>query len=122
MQLDTAMIDGTMVVTVREDRMDAAVAIDFKERMRDVTLDAPGRVILDLAQVRFLDSSGLGAIIGAMKQLGSRRRLELAGLKPPVAKVFRLTRIDTIFVIHNDVAAALTEDGSRPHGGTAHAC
>lgn len=107
MQLDIAHYDGVLVVSVREDRMDAAIALDFKDSMRDLTTDAPPRVLLDLEEVRFLDSSGLGAVIGAMKQLGNHRKLELAGLKPAVEKVFRLTRMDSIFVIHPTLSSAL---------------
>lgn len=40
-----------------------------------------------------------------MKQLSDGRRLDLAGLTPDVAKVFRLTRMDTVFVIHDDIIA-----------------
>ncbi|WP_099825766.1 STAS domain-containing protein [Oceaniglobus indicus] len=124
MQLNTEIDGDLLIVTVGEDRVDAAVALDFKERMRDLTQDAPARVVLDLGHVRFLDSSGLGAVIGAMKQLGSRRRLELAGLNPAVQKVFRLTRMDSIFVIHDDIASARETRGNPPLDTTrsAHAC
>jgi anti-sigma B factor antagonist len=123
MQLDTSLEDDLMIVTVGEDRVDAAVAIEFKEQMRTLSEEAPARVVLDLARVRFLDSSGLGAVIGAMKLLGSQRRLELAGLTPAVEKVFRLTRMDSIFVIHPDVNAARAPDGAAGPGTTrpAHA-
>ena len=89
-----------LVIEVAEPRIDAAVAIEFKERMRDLIKDAPERVILDLSQVAFLDSSGLGAVVAVMKLLAPERRLELAGLTPTVEKVFRLTRMDSVFVIH----------------------
>ncbi|SMH43323.1 STAS domain-containing protein [Maritimibacter sp. HL-12] len=92
------------VIEVAESRIDAAVAIQFKDRMRTLSDDGPMRVILDLSRVTFLDSSGLGAVVAAMKQMGSGRRLELAGLTPTVAKVFRLTRMDTVFTIHPDLA------------------
>lgn len=91
--------DG-LVIAVAEPRIDAAVAIEFKERMRDLIKDAPPRVVLDLSQVGFLDSSGLGAVVAVMKLLAPDRRLELAALTPTVEKVFRLTRMDTVFVIH----------------------
>ncbi|WP_108484379.1 STAS domain-containing protein [Oceaniglobus ichthyenteri] len=124
MQLETAQHDGLMVITLLEDRLDAAIALDFKDTMRDLTIDAPPRVVLDMQSVRFLDSSGLGAVIGAMKQLGSTRKLELAGLKPAVDKVFRLTRMDSIFTIHPNLAEALGPlpvDGAADPKGRAHA-
>lgn len=84
---------------VAEDRIDAAVAIAFKDRMRALTDGAPGTVILDLSDVSFIDSSGLGSIVAAMKQMGSGRKMLLAGLTPNVARVFRLTRMDKVFEI-----------------------
>lgn len=95
-------IDGALVARVLDTRIDAAVAIRFKDRMREVLADpAPvARVVLDLSRVDFLDSSGLGAVVAVMKMTAPARRLELAGLTPTVEKVFRLTRMDRIFVIH----------------------
>lgn len=90
-----------LLVHVRERRIDAAVVIRFKEEVRRI-LDASvaPRVILGLSEVEFLDSSGLGAVVSVMKHLGAERKLELAQLTPTVQKVFRLTRMDSVFTIH----------------------
>lgn len=88
------------VVTVQETRIDAACAIEFKEAVRGLISSGHGPLILDLSAVTFLDSSGLGAVVSVMKLLGTERTLELAGLTPNVARVFRLTRMDAIFTIH----------------------
>ncbi|MDG3041052.1 STAS domain-containing protein [Roseicyclus marinus] len=93
-------------LSVDESRLDASVAIQFKDRFRDLTQDASGDVILDLSRVDFLDSSGLGAVVAARKILGAGRRLELAGLTLPVAKVMTLTQMHTVFPIHADLDAA----------------
>ncbi|SCZ66506.1 STAS domain-containing protein [Epibacterium ulvae] len=100
MTLTSTDIEGAQIVTVNAERIDAAMAIQFKDDMRAQTEDGPSRVILDLSQVKFIDSSGLGAIVAAMKQLGSGRQLDLAGLTPVVDKVFRLTRMDTVFKLY----------------------
>ncbi|WP_376876537.1 STAS domain-containing protein [Albirhodobacter sp. R86504] len=105
MNLFADALDGALVVHVGEDRLDAAVAIHFKDQMREITAQPAPRVILELSQVAFLDSSGLGAIVAVMKALAPRK-LELAGLTPNVRKVFHLTRMDTVFTIH---AAAIGE-------------
>lgn len=119
MQLDTQILHDAMVVTIVEDRVDAAIAVQFKDAVKDAAETGPVRVILDMQHVQFLDSSGLGAVIGVRKLLGTDRVVELAGLTPAVAKVFRLTRMDTIFTIHSDALAALE---SGPAADAAHAC
>ncbi len=107
MDLSSEDTGQTRIVTVHADRIDAAGAIQFKEMMRKTISEGPERVILDLAAVDFIDSSGLGAIVATMKMLGQGRRLDLAGLTPVVEKVFRLTRMDTVFRLYPDRDAAL---------------
>jgi anti-sigma B factor antagonist len=104
MRFETCGSFGLLLVD--ETRLDASVAIQFKDRFRDLTRDATGDVILDLGMVDFLDSSGLGALVAARKLLGIGRHLELAGLRPPVARVMTLTRMDTVFPIHRDLETA----------------
>ncbi len=108
----TARHSGTAQILLVEDtRIDAAIAIEFKETVRTATEGGNGPVILDLSNVTFLDSSGLGAVVAIMKLLGKDRPLELAGLTAPVDKVFRLTRMDTIFTIHPQVPNNLRAAG-----------
>lgn len=109
MDLTSTQTDNLQIVTVNAARIDAAVAIRFKDIMRGMTEFGPERIVLDLSQVDFVDSSGLGAIVASMKQLNGGSKLDLAGLTPNVDKVFRLTRMDTVFAIHDstDTAVAL---------------
>jgi anti-sigma B factor antagonist len=98
------------IISVHEPRIDAAIALDFKEDVRRHAQDAPIRVVLDLTQVEFIDSSGLGAIVATMKHLAPDRRLILAGLTPAVEKVFQLTRMDSVFSIFLTLDAALADE------------
>lgn len=107
MQLTAEQFPDATVITVLESRIDAAGAIAFKDRMRELAEGGPNRVVLNLTDVDFVDSSGLGAIVAAMKLLGPERRLELAALSATVQKVFRLTRMDSVFVIHETATAAV---------------
>ena len=107
MSLSSSVEDGVQIVKVNAERIDAAMAIQFKEDMRQATETGPERVILDLGEVEFIDSSGLGAIVAAMKQLDGTRRLDLAGLTPTVDKVFRLTRMDTVFRLFPSLKEAM---------------
>jgi anti-sigma B factor antagonist len=106
MELVCEDFNDVRLIKVAEARIDAAVAIQFKDKMREATENGPSRILLDLSHVTFLDSSGIGAVVAAKKQAGPDRSLELAGLTPAVEKVFRLTRLDSVFTIHPDAAAA----------------
>lgn len=105
MKLETDKQGDALVVRVLDARIDAAVAIQFKDRMRALAATPSSRVVLDLSTVDFLDSSGLGAVVATMKLLGPDRPLELVALTPTVSKVFRLTRMDTVFTIHDSLAS-----------------
>lgn len=106
MKLDVAEVGPDLLVRVLDERIDAAAAVQFRDAMRSATDGGHARIVLDLSRVAFVDSSGLGAIIAAMKHIGSDRTLELAALQPSVSKVFRLTRLDEIVKIHEVSADA----------------
>lgn len=107
MNLATELQGDILVIRVMEDRIDAASAIQFKDRMRELAQTPSQRVVLDLSRVAFLDSSGLGAVVAVLKALGPQRKLELASLTPNVQKVFRLTRMEQVFTIHDHAPGSL---------------
>lgn len=108
MNLTSTTEGSRKIVTVNEPRIDASVALAFKEGMRAET-DGTPQIILNLEQVEFVDSSGLGAIVAAMKAMGTPRAMALAGLTPTVEKVFRLTRMDSVFPLFESLDDALAQ-------------
>ncbi|WP_438992029.1 STAS domain-containing protein [Lentibacter sp.] len=102
MEFSCSEAGDVLIVRVLAARIDAAAALKFKDALRELAGQA-SHVVLDLRDVEFVDSSGLGAIVAVMKLMGRTRRLDLAGLTPTVDKVFRLTRMDSIFTIHDSV-------------------
>lgn len=111
MKLSHQDFNDVRVVSIEETRIDAACAVQFKDEMRNLTDSGPGRVVLDLATVEFLDSSGLGAVVAALKAAREGQKLELSALNPTVERVFHLTRMNTVFKIHKDTQAAIGEAG-----------
>lgn len=109
MELSSAKEPQLQIISVEEERIDAAAALQFKDRMRALTDGGTVPVVLDLGRVGFIDSSGLGAIVAAMKFLAPDRKLILAGLTPTVERVFKLTRMDTVFTVHPRLEDALAE-------------
>ena len=102
--------DEISVVHVGESRLDASIAIQFKDEFRAMTA-GKGDVILDLEEVTFIDSSGLGAVVAAYKGLTGGRQMALVGLQPAVEKVMTLTRMNTVFAIYPSVDGALSASG-----------
>ncbi|MBW7055420.1 STAS domain-containing protein [Paracoccus bogoriensis] len=91
--------ESHLLIRVGEARIDAAIATQFKDRLRAIVTRATKPVHLDLQHVDFMDSSGLGAVIAVRKALPDHLPLVLQALTPNVERVFRLTRMDSIFDI-----------------------
>ena len=108
MLVSTRRHGDALVIQPMEPRLDAAVAISFKDAVRSAAQEPGTPVILDMSNVEFLDSSGLGALVAVMKRLGAERPLELAALSPAVTRVFRLTRMDSVFTINDEAPPANT--------------
>ena len=101
------------VVCLTEDRLDAAMAIRFKDSLKALVDEGVEHMVLDMKNVGFMDSSGLGAVVAHMKYMGTERVFEICGLSPTVEKVFKLTRMDSVFKIYPDVDTALAEDARK---------
>lgn len=80
-------------------RLDASVAPAFRQAVLQVVAQGHTRLVLDLATVEFLDSSGLGAMVSILKALGSRGAFAVAGAQGAVLSLFQLTRMDKVFVL-----------------------
>ena len=105
--------NAVCVVSPVGDRLDAAQAVAFKEALKKIVDDGANVMLLDLSNIQFLDSSGLGALVAHLKYMGVERQFELCGLTPTVEKVFKLTRMDGIFKIYTDRAAALSQADAK---------
>lgn len=112
MQISLQPQEGGVTIRVEERRLDAAVATTFKDRVRNLAAHAGDVVTIDLSEVDFLDSSGLGAIIAIFKSMPAGRRLELIGVSPNVERVFKLTRMDSVLSFRLAAPPAIPEPGS----------
>jgi anti-sigma B factor antagonist len=87
------------VLTVPVEDLDASNAEEFKRDMAPV-VDAHTKLVVDLSRLRFVDSSGLGAFISALRKLNAKGGdLKLCGMAKPVRAVFELVRMHRIFDI-----------------------
>lgn len=97
MHFDVEDGDQQLTIVVNESRIDAAIATQFKDSLRNIVMKSRKPVHLDMARVDFMDSSGLGAMIAVRKSLPAETPLVLLSLTPNVERVFRLTRMDSVF-------------------------
>lgn len=103
-----------MVFRITAKRVDAPAVLEFKQSYREALSNrAPKRVILDMEEVDFLDSSGLGALVAMRKHLGADTAVALSGLQPLVDRVMRLTSMDHVFALHPTTHDALAQSHGR---------
>jgi len=89
-------------------RFSAASAPQVREKIKQLTDDNHIEIILDMSAVNFLDSSGLAALVSALKCTRKRGGwLRLAGVTDAVMNVFKQNQLDRVFTIHSNVEAAL---------------
>jgi len=107
MKFDERQEQETLITRPLETRLDSHVAEELKTHLKDIVHNGHQQIILDLGEVEFVDSSGLGAIIAAMMALRPQGRLMVCNVKGSVYALFRLTRIDRLIPVLADVEAAL---------------
>jgi anti-sigma B factor antagonist len=89
--------DGEVVVRVRGE-IDMAAAPVFRERLTAVIESNGDDVVIDLADVSFMDSSGLVVLVEAHQKLESAsRKLLIARPSPAVTRVLEVTGLDRLF-------------------------
>ncbi|WGF88295.1 STAS domain-containing protein [Marinivivus vitaminiproducens] len=98
--------DDILLARLETLRLDAALVPEFRTTMTDKIAAGRRRIILDLSEVNFVDSSGLGAIVLCLKQVGRNGAFVVAGAQGAVARLFKLTRLDKVIRLYPNVAAA----------------
>lgn len=91
-------------VMVLDGVLNAETAFRFRDSVRE---NDPPTLVVDMSKVKYVDSSGLGVIIGAYVSFERNyRRLLLAGLNDRVWDLFRMCKIDDVFTRYATVADA----------------
>jgi len=114
MELAIDKTGDVTAVTVPVDELDASNAGELKRDIAAV-LQANTKVVLDLTRVRFMDSSGLGAMLSCLRQINAKKgELKLCGLSRQVRGAFELVRLHRIFDIYPGRAEAVRALQSEP--------
>ncbi len=97
-----------VVINVKEERLDAHNSGELKSEMQKLFEEGSKNILVDLKDVRFIDSSGLGALVSGFKNAISHQgNLKLSSLQPQVKSMFELTRLHRVFEIFASSSEAL---------------
>jgi len=99
---------GDATVIAPRGEVDIATAGQLRERVDQVIGRTTGTVVVDLTAVSFIDSTGLGVLIGARKRCeADGRTLVVVVAEPRIRKVFEITGLSELFDIRPTVGSAL---------------
>jgi len=108
LEVQTRKADGGATVIAPTGRLDVAGAPALKQAVAEVVKDGPHHVVIDMEGVSFVDSTGLGSVIAALKQVrGGQGELRLAAPNQQVRVVLELTTLDRVFPYYETVEEAL---------------
>lgn len=111
LSLSTRTVAGRRVLDVGGE-IDVYTAPQLRERLVALVEDGARQIVVDLSRVEFLDSTGLGVLVGALKRLRSvSGDLSLVCPRERLLKIFRITGLDGVFTIHDSVGAATSGTG-----------
>ncbi|NLH99446.1 MAG: STAS domain-containing protein [Chthonomonadales bacterium] len=107
MALKTHVIDGVTVVTVPGPNLDSGNADEFRTEVAPI-LAQSGKVVFDLGELEFVDSSGLGSFLTCLRQLNATGGdLKLCRMRKQVRTLFELVRMHRVFEILGTPAEAV---------------
>ena len=108
LDVQTRQADNGVTVVAPTGRLDVAGAPALKDAISEVVKVGPPRIVIDMEGVSFVDSTGLGSVIAALKQIrGSQGELRLAAPNQQVRVVLELTTLDRVFPYYPTVEDAL---------------
>jgi anti-sigma B factor antagonist len=99
--------DGSTCTLALEGEVDVYTAPRLKEELVTIIEGGCEHIIVDLEHVSFIDSSGLGVLVGALRRARERDgAVRIVCTRENILKIFRITGLDKVFPIFSDVSEA----------------
>jgi anti-sigma B factor antagonist len=90
---------GPAVLAARGE-IDVASAPEFHEALSGLVAEGPALLVVDLSEVSFIDSTGLGVLVSAEKQTrADSHELRLVVTHPQITRLLELTGLDEVFTV-----------------------
>jgi anti-sigma B factor antagonist len=121
-RLDTVGPIGDCAVLQVTGEVDVYTAPMLREQMRDLAAKGAVHLIADLSRVDFLDSTGLGALVGGLKRLREAGgSLALVISAPRILRIFQVTGLTKVLAAQRSVEDAITADPHWQHAAEGEA-
>ncbi len=99
---DVTVIDAAGRVTLGEG------ASAFRDAIRNFTAQGNKKLLLNLADVSYIDSSGIGEMVSGFTTItNSGGQLKLVGLSKRIKDLLQITKLYTVFEVYDDEAEAV---------------
>lgn len=107
--MERSVISGEGVIVIApEGELDVSNSSQLKEMLDEEISEGRRKIVIDLKEVGYVDSSALGVLVSGLKEMRRLRgSLKLAHLSEGVDKIFQLTRLSRFFEIYGTVEDAL---------------
>jgi anti-sigma B factor antagonist len=103
-------LHGELTIVTVGGELDVFTSPKLRERLLDIVEGGGLHLIVDLSDVEFLDSTGLGVLVGIYHRLQAHDgSMTFVGASERLRRVFHVTRLDKIFVIHPSLDDALRD-------------
>ena len=100
--------DSSVLVLALSGQINMRVSPNLLGQMEPMVREGPERLVIDLSEVLFMDSSGVGALVHLFRLMKNRKgSFALAGPNERVRGLFKITRLDTLFAIHDTLDEAI---------------
>jgi anti-sigma B factor antagonist len=94
--------------------IDVYTAPKLREKLIELVNEGSYRLVVDLERVDFLDSTGLGVLVGGLKRVRNHEgSLKLVCTQDKILKIFRITGLTKVFPIHDSVDDAVADSGDQ---------
>jgi anti-sigma B factor antagonist len=105
--------EGDRTVVAVSGEIDVYTAPKLREHLIDLVSSGQYKLIVDLEAVDFLDSTGLGVLVGGLKRVRTHEgSLDLVCSQDRILKIFRITGLTKVFAIHANIGEALSATAS----------
>ena len=99
--------NDNVVILKLSGRLDASSSKEMKDKIAVLVKGDAKDLILDMSEVSFIDSSGLGSVVAALRSVHKvGGDIKIAALQEKVMAIFKLTRLHHVFEIFDDCESA----------------